>query len=119
MSMLRDALDALRASEEDCFGEEATYRSADGTRLGVKAVPGRTVFSQRNDYGTFVRVETRDFIIRRECLPAEPAKGDEIAFGGRVYEVIAPNGEPAWRWSDALETAYRLHTKLVGEEENG
>lgn len=119
MSVLRRALAALRATEEDLLGEDVEYRGAGATPVRVKAVLGKTAFSQRNDYGTYVRIETRDFIVRRECLAAEPQKGDEIAFGGRVYEVIAPNDEPAWRWSDPLETAYRLHTKLVGEENHG
>lgn len=119
MSLLKDAMNTLRATETAWFGEDATYRGAGGLEGDVVAVPGKTVFSQRNDMGAFIRVETRDFIIRRDCLAAEPQKGDEIVFGGKVYEVLAPNDEPAWRWSDALGTTYRIHTKLVGEETNG
>ena len=95
MSMLRNAIDALRAAEEEWFGEEIAYVPLGGVRYEVAAVPGRTVFRQQNEYGAYVRTETRDFIVRREHLAAEPQKGDEIVYGGKTYEVLAPNGEPA------------------------
>ncbi len=116
MSMLREAISALRDAESDCFGEEIQYAPTGGEPYGVTAVPGRTVFSQRNEYGLYVRVETRDFIIRREQLAAEPQRGDEIVFDSRRYEVLAPGGEPVWRWSDPMHTAYRIHTKLTEGE---
>jgi len=116
MSMLREALSALRATEENWFGEKIAYAPLDGARHEITAVPGRTVFRQQNEYGTYIRTETRDFIVRCEQLSGEPQRGDEIEYGGRRYEVLAPNGEPAWRWSDPLHTAYRIHTKLTGGE---
>jgi len=116
MSMLRKAVGALRAAEADWFGEEAAYRPSGGAGYAITAVPGKTVFRQQNECGAYVRTETRDFIVRREHLAAEPQKGDEIAFGGRTYEVLAPGGEPAWRWSDPTHTAYRIHTKLTEGE---
>jgi len=116
MSMLRKAIDALRGAETDWFGEAVTYRPAGGVAYAATAVPGRTVFRQRNEYGAYVRTETRDFIVKRECLAAYPARGDEIVFGGKTYEVLAPNDEPVWRWSDPLQTAYRIHTKLTEGE---
>ncbi len=117
MSMLSDAVNALRTTEEAAFGEEAEYRRRDGTTVRVTAVPGRTSFVQRGEYGAYARIELRDFVIRREALPADPEAGDEIAFGGRVYEVSAPSGEPAWRWSDAQCAAIRVHAKHIGEAE--
>src|SRR5574344_579045 len=116
MSVLSEAMNALRATEEQWFGEEIDYVPLDGVRYKVTAVPGRTVFRQQNEYGAFVRTETRDFIVKRESLAAEPRKGDEIVDGGKTYEVLAPNGEPAWRWSDPTHTAYRIHTKLTEGE---
>jgi len=116
MSMLRNGLAALRAATEDWFGEEVAYIPLGGVRYEIVAVPGRTVFNQRNESGLFVRVETRDFIVKREQLAAEPQRGDEIEFGGRRYEVLAPGGEPAWRWSDPMHTAFRIHTKLTEGE---
>jgi len=116
MSRLREALAALRSAEEGSFGECATYRPADGDPVKVVAVPGRTVFRQRNEYGAYVRTETRDFVVRRDLLPAEPRAGDEIEWAGRRFEVLAPGGEPAWRWSDPLHVSVRIHTKHTGGE---
>jgi len=116
MSILRKAVEALRATEESWLGEEVVYFPMGGVRYAVVAVPGRTVFRQQNEYGAFVRTETRDFIVKREQLAAEPQRGDEIEFGSRRYEVLAPGGEPAWRWSDPMHTAYRIHTKLTEGE---
>lgn len=118
MSLLSDAVTSLRATEESSFGEEAEYRRRDGTTVRVTAVPGSAAFVQRGEYGTYARVELRDFIVRREALPSDPEAGDEIVFGGRAYEVAAPNGEPAWRWSDAHGVAIRIHTKYVGEAQS-
>ena len=47
------------------------------------------------------------------CLAAV---GDTIAYGGRTFEVMAPGGEPVWRWSDPYHQVYRIHTKCVSEE---
>jgi len=116
MPVLRKALAALRASEERWFGETVTYVPFGGGGYPVVAVPGRTVFRQQNEYGAYVRTETRDFVVKREHLAAEPQKGDEIEYAGRRYEVLAPGGEPAWRWSDPAHTAYRIHTKLTEGE---
>lgn len=118
MSLLSDAVNALRTTEEAAFGEEAEYRRRDGTAVRVTAVPGRTAFVQRGEYGAYARVELRDFIVRREALASDPEAGDEIVFGGRVYEVSAPSGEPAWRQSDAHGVAIRVHTKYVGEAQS-
>ena len=54
-----------------------------------------------------------------------PQKGDEIIVDGRVFEVLAPNNEPVWRWSGNYQEAIRIHTKDMGEvveesqQENG
>ena len=39
-----------------------------------------------------------------------------IAYDGRTYEVMAPGGEPVWRWSDPYHQVYRIHTKCITEE---
>ena len=64
--------------------------------------------------GIWTRVETRDFIVGKALIDFEPQVGDEIEFLGSTYEVLAPSGEPAWRWSDAFHTAYRIHAKHTG-----
>ena len=46
----------------------------------------------------------------------EIAAGAAVAYDGRTYEVMAPGGEPVWRWSDPYHQVYRIHTKCVSEE---
>ena len=111
--MLEGALGALRAAQASCLSVPVLYRGAGGEGMAM-AVPGRTVFHTRGDHGTWARTETRDFIVAAGQLGAPPAAGDEIVFQGRTYEVLAPNGEPVWRWSDPWCTAMRIHTKLTG-----
>ena len=111
--MIKTGMDALRAAQIDALATDAVYRRGADER-SVKAVLGRTVFRSQNDYGAWVRTESRDFIVTAEQLDIEPQAGDEIVYQGDVYEVLAPNGEPVWRWSDPQQTALRIHTKNTG-----
>ena len=111
--MIRTGIDALRAVQLDFLVSDATYRRGAEAR-SVKAVVGRTVFRSTDESGIWTRVETRDFIVPKELLPSEPQVGDEVEFLGGTYEVLSPNGEPCWRWSDAFQTAYRIHAKHIG-----
>ena len=113
--MIRSGIDALRSAQLDVSSTDVTYRRG-GMETSVKAVVGRTVFRSTNDYGVWVRTETRDFIVRADQLGLEPRQGDVIDFDGCEYEVLAPYGEPVWRWSDPYRTARRIHTKLTGGE---
>ena len=61
-----------------------------------------------------MRTQRRDFIIEDGQFMFFPEKGDVIEFDGREFEVLAPNDEPVWRWSDPYHTALRVHTKLIG-----
>ena len=111
--MIRTGIDALRSAQLDHLVSDAAYRRGAEARR-VKAVVGRTVFRSMTEYGAWVRTETRDFIIPAGQLDLEPQTGDEIVYQGDVYEVLAPNGEPVWRWSDPQQTALRIHTKNTG-----
>ena len=44
----------------------------------------------------------------------DPERGDTIIFNNCRYEVLAPNGEPVWRWSGAYHSTRRIHTKEIG-----
>ena len=111
--MIGSAVKSLRDIQSGVLSRPVVYKRG-GTEFNVSAVPGRTVFRSSNEYGAWVRTETRDFIVPKELLPFEPQVGDEVEFLGATYEVLAPNGEPAWRWSDAFHTAYRIHAKHTG-----
>lgn len=98
-------------------------RSTD--EVEISATIGRTVFEQADDRGLVSRVESRDFLVRSEDLilvgtQALPKAGDLVREpqGGRtfVYEVMAPGGEPPFRYSDPYRRTLRIHTKHVGTE---
>lgn len=104
----------MRAIQMQSVASEVVYKRLGGDALSVKAVIGRTIFRSTDVDGIWTRVETRDFIVPRGALVFEPQVGDEIEFLGNTYEVLAPSGEPCWRWSDAFHTAYRIHAKNTG-----
>lgn len=117
MAMIESAIDTLRTVQDEFLASEAEYVRTGGGARTVRAVPGRTVFRSVNDVGAWIRIETRDFIVAAKELDEPPQAGDIVRFRGAEYEVLSPNGEPAWRWSDPYRTAYRIHTKHTGGEE--
>ena len=112
--MIQSGVEHLRAIQMQSVASEVVYRRLGGEAKTVKAVVGRTIFRSTDVDGIWTRIETRDFIGPRGTLGFEPQVGDEIEFLGNTYEVLAPSGEPAWRWSDAFHTAYRIHAKHTG-----
>lgn len=101
-----------------------TYEQA-GQQIAVRAVIGRTLFEQADQYGVVQRIESRDYLIHADDLVVAgaavlPRRGDRIreAHGGKVlvYEVMAPGKEPHWRYSDPFRTVLRIHTKHVATE---
>lgn len=112
--MIANGIAHLRAIQLTSVAADVGYKPLGGDALTVKAVVGRTIFRTTDVDGIWTRIETRDFIVTKEQLPSEPKVGDEITFLGDAYEVLAPNGEPAWRWSDTFHSAYRIHAKNIG-----
>ena len=112
--MIKSAVEHLRAIQMQSLAVEIGYTPLGGGELPVRAVVGRTVFRSTDVDGIWTRIETRDFIVGKALIDFEPQVGDEIEFLGNTYEVLSPNGEPAWRWSDAFHTAYRIHAKHTG-----
>lgn len=112
--MVKSAIEHMRAMQMRSLAVEVGYTPLGGEARTVRAVVGRTVFRSTDENGIWTRIETRDFIVPKEQLPSPPQVGDELEFLGCTYEVLAPNGEPCWRWSDAFHTAYRIHAKNTG-----
>lgn len=101
-----------------------TYRRA-ADEVTLSATAGRTIFEQADDRGLVSRIESRDFLVRAEDLVLAgatvlPKAGDSVreSQDGRtfVYEVMAPGGEPPFRFSDPYRRTLRIHTKHVGTE---
>jgi hypothetical protein len=98
-------------------------RGVDSVELA--ATIGRTEFEQADDYGVLHRIEARDYLIRAVDLllageTVLPKAGDQIRETDgavtHIYEVMAPGGEPPWRYSDPYRVALRIHTKHVKTE---
>jgi len=92
----------------------AVYVRRNGEQIPVNVTLGRTLFRAEDQYGVTVRIESRDFLIAASELSNEPERGDSIVYNGFRYEVLAPNGEPVWRWSGAYHWTRRIHTKETG-----
>jgi len=113
--MLNSAAQWLRDQCLEHLSVPVEYLPKSGGVLTVRAVVGRTLFRGENRYGATVRTEARDFLISSEELPEEPERGDRVRWNGRLFEVLAPNGEPHWRWSDGHLNTRRIHTKEIGD----
>ena len=112
MGMIENGAVWLAGQRSRHLSVPATYHRQDGKTLNLAVTLGTTVFRAENSYGNIVRTESHDFIV--DALDFEPQAGDWFTYAGRRYEVLAPNGEPVWRWSGPGQTAMRIHTKEVG-----
>lgn len=92
----------------------AVYRRTGQFEVTIRATFGRTTVDVADEVGTTIQSHVFDFIINVDELPSTPAAGDVVLVDGRKHEVLAVAGEE-WRWSDQYRTAYRVHTKDVGE----
>jgi len=115
MGMLEQASAWLEARRLRELSVPAVYVRRNGEQIPVNVTPGRTVFRAEDQYGVTVRIESRDFLIAASELSNEPEQGDSIIYNGFRYEVLAPNGEPVWRWSGTCHWTRRIHTKETGE----
>jgi len=118
VAMLEDAASWLASQTLESLSVPVLYRTRGGERFDARAVIGSTVYEAQDGGGVVVRTETRDFIVPAAQLPREPSRGDSVVWRGTVYEVLAPDGSPCWRWSDAYHNMKRIHTKEVGKEED-
>lgn len=89
------------------------------------ATIGTTEFEQVDEFGIVRKLQSRDFLIRAADLVLNseltlPKSGDRVreTVGTQtfVYEVMAPGGEPPWRYSDPYRKTLRIHTKHVSTE---
>jgi len=96
-----------------------------GESVELSATIGSTTFEQADEYGVLHRTESRDYLIAAGDLVLAgklelPKPGDRIreTDGDQIflYEVMAPGGEPAWRYSDPYRRTLRIHTKFIGME---
>lgn len=103
-----------------------TYRRGSDS-VAVQATIGRTVFELDQplaEIGIAQRLESRDYLIQaadlvlagEQTLPERGDQVEEVLAGTTLtYEVMAPRGEPHWRYSDDHRRLLRIHTKAVDE----
>ena len=124
--LLQTGSEWLEGQRIEHMARPVTYVRGARTLEGVPATVGKTVFRLDTGYGQSERSEARDYLVLAATLtlgegdaPALPEPGDQIVevAGGKAYtyEVMAPGGEPAWRYSDPYRQTLRIHTKLVGK----
>ena len=117
MNMLAQANVWLNAQRQKHLTVPVQYRRRSGQIVEIPAALGRTLFRIEDEYGITIRTESRDFLIAASDLNVEPERGDQIIYAGVCYEVLAPNSEPCWRWSDSFRQTLRIHTKEIGVED--
>lgn len=117
-------LDAQRAKH---MTQPVVYER-EGVAIEIVATPGRTEFEQADEYGGVQRWESRDWLIATADLVLDgvailPRSGDRIRHTAGdttvVYEVMAPAGMPAFKYTDPYRNGLRVHTKQVGTEARG
>lgn len=95
----------------------AVLRKTDGTTFNITPTPGQSIFEGESyEGGSSVRIESRDFIIEvAEIETYRPRPGDSIEVDSMAaeYEVFAPDGDHAWRYSSAAEISIRVHSRRV------
>ena len=118
MGMLQEGLSWLESQRKNHLAVPVIYRR-NSNSVEVPATIGKTVFKVTDDYGRYQHIESRDYLISTADLVLNntqilPEPGDEIVENGFIYEVMAPNNEPEWRYSDSSRQSLRIHTKLTG-----
>jgi hypothetical protein len=97
----------------------------DAATVELLATPGRTTFEQVSEFGVVTRIEAHDWLIAAADLVLDgqcvlPQAGDRIRESAngqvQVYEVLAPGGEPPYRYSEVSRHTLRIHTKRVDTE---
>lgn len=112
--MLEQASEWLEHQRQMNLAVPIVYVRKDGAEKNIRATVGKTRFRSENEYGVTIRTESRDFLIAGPDLSNDPVRGDRIVYDGRRYEVLAPNGEPVWRWCGTYHWTRRVHTKEIG-----
>jgi hypothetical protein len=120
--VLKTAQEWLQAKLKAHASRAVTYRRGSQS-VTLSAWVGSSVLKVASgEYGEMQIERTdRDYLLAAADLVlggsvVQPAPGDRIedALDGRAYEVLAPRGEPVWRYSDNRRTTLRIHTKDVG-----
>jgi hypothetical protein len=125
VSGFRIAIAGALAALRQGTGVDIVYHR-NGREFPARAGVGRGTFAQDDgDGGVVSQFVTRDYFVAVSDLAeiGEPAEQDVIEeeIDGRLcrFEVVSPGDEPAFRYSDAGRTQFRIHTQEVGACDGG
>ena len=122
--LLETGSDWLQDQRTKHMSRQVVYQRGSES-VSLAATIGRTVFEIDDGQGLLERYESRDFLVLADDLVLAgsktlPKSGDRIretqGSDVFVYEVMAPGGEPVWRYSDPYRKTLRIHTKQIAKE---
>ena len=109
------------------FGKTIEYsgvRNGKSFAIYFPAVASEGYLQRQNQYGEFLNVSVRTFLISADSLADAgngqeqivPQRGDKITetVNGRsaVFEVLPDKDAPCWEWADTMtRTHFRVYTK--------
>lgn len=107
------AVDALWQAVRPAGGVDVTYTQG-ATTITATAVPGNTRIEATNIDGAVRTDKAQDFIfLASDLLGLLPARGDTIAWGSRLFEVVHPAGGRQYAYSDQYQRMIRVHAKEI------
>jgi hypothetical protein len=109
---LQSAVDTLWRATKSAGGVAVTY-TQDGTDYSLYAVPGTTVIESQNNDGSIRTEKVQDFIFQVSDMSITPQRADTITWGTRTFEVVQPDGERCYSYSDQFQRLIRVSTKEV------
>ena len=115
--MFESALTWLHEQRHEYLTVEVTYtRVRTGTESLISATVGHTLFRVTDEYGRYIAVRSRDYIVRASDLFENgeqffPEVGDIITENEHVNKVLSVAGEPHYRWAGPSSENFRIHTK--------
>lgn len=108
MNIMEKASKFIKSQEQKSLATTIDYNGEI-----VKATVGKTIFKVDNAFGS-AYIQSTDFLIAVDAISEQPKKGDKIFMGETEYQVLAPQGQNVWRFSDFSKTIYRVHSKRIG-----
>ena len=121
MNILEAGSNWLEDQRHEFLSSVIEYQTGD-YRFELAATIGKTEFEVADEFGRFLKFCSRDFLVLSCDLKLsdgsqfKPQLGDKILENGFCYEVLAPGDKQCWRFSDPFQKSIRIHTKLIGAE---
>lgn len=117
MNLLQEALQIHADRLDESAGESVSYFRGSTELKNRTAIRGESNFEEMaSEMDARTRTRTMDWLIRPSQLSSsgsrfEPARGDRIVTpSGETFEVYPGPDNQHWRWSDARQTFFRIHT---------